>query len=158
MPSPLERPPLVAQPAASTPPPKKKPLLHPVPPSQSPAQTAESGLVLLEGPCICAPLTKKINTSATHTHKQTNTHKHKQTQAWAYSHTVVPTQQGTLMDPLPMHANTRTFQPHSKPKTEGTPPSPTTHTSSFILPPSLQAVDHSKSAPPFPPPIPAHFK
>lgn len=56
-----------------------------MPASQSPVQTAESELVLLEGPCIWALLTKKINTSSTH----------KYTQAQAYSY-LIPTH---LMEP-----------------------------------------------------------
>lgn len=42
---------------------------NPTPASQSPMQTADSGIVLLEGTCIWALLTNKINTSAIHTHK-----------------------------------------------------------------------------------------
>lgn len=73
LPSLSERPTLVAQPSASTP---KNPHLHPTPASQSRMQTAESGLVLLEGPCIWARLTK-INTSATHARANAHAHTHK---------------------------------------------------------------------------------
>lgn len=57
-----------------------------MPASQSPAQTAESKLVLLEGPCIWAPLTEKINTSATHTRRRVRKHTYVCVQAQTYLH------------------------------------------------------------------------
>lgn len=148
---------LVALPAACNAPsplnPPENPHLHPILASQSLMQTAESGLVLLEGPCIWASLTKKINTSATHTNMGLLAH----TNVARYPH-------GSSSDPWE-HKHTHTHQPQSKLKTEGIGASypPATHFPSFILLPFLQAVDHSKTTSPFPlltpsqPPT-THFK